>query len=112
MVSKNLIFSSLLFLFSLNSCDCIRFVEGVVLDFDTKLPQEGVQIVNSLDFDRGITTYLVTTDEQGNFSYSDISGGLFGCPKLVLVFSKEGYLNQRLSFEQSSSRMDTIYLKR
>ena len=92
------------------SCDCYRTAEGIIFDSDSGLPIENVQIVNNNDFDRGQTDHLVTSDEEGKFQYDDISGGLFGCPDLVLVFSKKGYLNQRISMEEGIGT-DTIYLQ-
>jgi hypothetical protein len=97
-------------LITLFSCDCYQSAEGVILDANSRLPLDNVQIVTSNDFERGQTEHLETSNEKGQFSYSDISGGLFGCPDLVLVFSKEGYYNQRISFD-SGSKSDTIYLK-
>ena len=92
------------------SCDCYRSVEGVVLDADSGLPIDNVQIVDNNDFEQGQTNHLETSGDRGQFSYSDISGGLLGCPDLVLVFSKEGYNNQRISFDAGSGS-DTVYLE-
>lgn len=88
-------------------CDCYRNAEGIVVDIETKQPISGVQIVNNSDFEHRQTQNLSATDSAGQFSYADLSGGLFGCPDLVLVFSKPGYLNQRINM---SDGVDTVFL--
>lgn len=88
-------------------CDCYRDAEGIVVDIDTKQPISGVQIVNNSDFEHRQTQNLSATDSAGQFSYSDLSGGLFGCPDLVLVFSKPDYLHQRINV---SDGIDTVFL--
>lgn len=104
-------FGALVPILLLLSCDCYRTAEGIIIDADSDLPVNNVQIVNDRDFELKQTDHLETSNEEGRFSYSDISGGLFGCPDLVLVFSKEGYYNQRISFD-SANKFDTIYFKR
>ena len=91
----------------LASCDCLRHAEGHVIDKHTNLPISEVQITNSYDFKKRETNYLVESDETGFFRYSDISGGLFGCPKLTLVFSKSGY-----KVLESAVKSDTVFLIR
>ncbi|MCV9389091.1 carboxypeptidase-like regulatory domain-containing protein [Reichenbachiella ulvae] len=94
------------------SCDCHRHAEGVVLDAQTQLPIAEVQIVNDRDFEEGITSQLILTDSTGYFEYSDISGGLFGCPDLVLVFSKRGYKIHRLNLSENNGyQIDTVFLE-
>lgn len=88
-------------------CDCYRDAEGIVVDIQTKQPISGVQIVNNSDFEHRQTQNLAATDSAGQFSYSDLSGGVFGCPDLVLVFSKQEYLNQRINV---SDGIDTVFL--
>lgn len=102
--------SALIPLMILFSCDSYRSVEGVVLDADSGLPIDNVQIVDNHDLEHGQKNHIETSGGRGQFSYSDISGGLLGCPDLVLVFSKEGYYNQRISFD-SESVSDTVYLE-
>ncbi|MEQ9443417.1 MAG: hypothetical protein RIG62_30540 [Cyclobacteriaceae bacterium] len=93
------------------SCDCYRTAEGIIIEEDTGLPINNVQIVNDNDYERKETNHLEMSDTEGRFSYSDISGGLFGCPDLTLVFSKQGYNNFRMTFD-SSSKFDTIYFEK
>lgn len=104
---RNIALIPLMILFS---CDCYQSVEGIVLDADSGLPIDNVQIVGNHDFEHGEKNHVETSGDRGQFSYSDISGGLFGCPELVLVFSKEGYYIQRISFD-SGSGSDTVYLE-
>tara|TARA_R110001606_G_scaffold221776_1_gene369561 strand:+ start:136192 stop:136503 length:312 start_codon:yes stop_codon:yes gene_type:complete len=101
------IFAGLLFL--MFGCDCHRHAEGIVVDDDTKRPIAGVQIVNNSDFERGQAQNLFVTDSAGQFSYSDISGGIFGCPDLVLVFTKSDYLVQRINVSNS---IDTVFFSK
>jgi hypothetical protein len=101
------IFTGLLLL--MFGCDCHRHAEGIVVDDATKRPIAGVQIVNNSDFEREQTQNLFVTDSAGQFSYSDISGGIFGCPDLVLVFTKSDYLVKRINV---SSGIDTVFLSK
>ncbi|MBL4755500.1 MAG: hypothetical protein JKY52_18125 [Flavobacteriales bacterium] len=50
------------------------------------------------------------TDEKGEFSLKSISGGLFGCPAMSVVVSKEGYATQRVKINNAGHRI--IRLKR
>jgi len=49
------------------------------------------------------------TDKNGLFNYSSISGGLCGCPDLVLYFNKNGYKTTKMVFE-AYTKNDTVFL--
>jgi hypothetical protein len=61
-------------------------VEGILIDDETRLPIDGVKITKVTNI-----TIDEYTDSFGHFEYHAISGGLLGCPKIVLAFEKEGY---------------------
>jgi hypothetical protein len=87
--------STILFLFfiTLTSCDCITEGYGVVVDSDTNLPLDSVvakSYINKVKAHAYEGEML--TDETGTFSGSTgLTGGFFGCPNLVVEFSKNGY---------------------
>jgi hypothetical protein len=89
---------------TITSCDCVQRAEGIVLDEETRLPVKQVNIQTRRES-------LVYSDENGQFEYSAISGGLFGCPDLQLNFSKPGYNSLRIILD-SFTINDTIYLRR
>ena len=75
----------LVFIFAVfTSCDCLQHVQGVVIDSETQLPINNVKVMR--DADR-----VIYTDSVGNFEFTSMTGGLFGCPKISLSFEKEGY---------------------
>ncbi len=53
----------------------------------------------------------VYTDDKGQFDYNSTSGGISGCPDLVLYFNKIGYKTSQMTFN-SVSQSDTVYLDR
>ncbi|MDR1846537.1 MAG: carboxypeptidase-like regulatory domain-containing protein [Bacteroidales bacterium] len=77
----SLIFIVLIFV----SCDCLIRVQGTVIDMETKLPIDKVSISVIKK------THIIYTDSLGNFELTSMSGGLFGCPNIVVSFEKEGY---------------------
>lgn len=92
----------------LSSCDCVRDASGIVLDKTTGQPVDSVAI-GELGKPHDYLHYY--SDSTGRYTYSDISGGLFGCPDLNLVFFKDGYKILRLRFP-SATQNDTVYLER
>ena len=96
----------------LTSCDCLQGLTGVVLDKETKQPLADVGIGKYEKEDPSQPySRREYSDSTGNFDYSSISGGPFGCPDLELFFSKKGYKTSKLKFN-SYSVNDTIYLEK
>lgn len=74
------------------SCDCLQHVQGVVLDADTQLPINNVRIINNYLADSlQNTDMIIHTDSIGEFDFTSMAVGLFGCPKVSLSFEKKGY---------------------
>jgi len=93
-----IIVSSLLY-----SCDCNQNVSGIVLDKETNLPIEKATIQN-LNGD-----YNVFSSEKGEFKISAISGGIFNCPPMDVIVSKDGFFSDTLSIK--NSKQEKVYLK-
>ena len=100
-MKNTILLSIIISFFLLLSCDCHRKVKGIVIDFYTKKPIDSVFIVI---LDKNIEDY---TDENGEFTMRDVSGGLFGCPPMPLVFKKQGYD----SVFKEIKYIDTIQMK-
>jgi hypothetical protein len=104
-----LIFSGLLII----SCDCLQQASGTVLDSDTKLPIDSVIISRYFNSDTVIEwNRNFYTDESGNFEFTGMAGGLFGCPKIKLEIEKTGYENIIKKYRSCCTKNDTIYLKK
>ena len=84
-IIKICLLSFIFFLFT--SCDCFQEVQGVVIDYESRSPIEGV-MVNLIDKYALVSFY---TDSIGSFKYFSMRASLFGCPKVHLSFEKEGY---------------------
>ncbi len=87
----------------LYSCDCNQNVSGIVLDKETNLPIEKatIQKLNG--------SYNVFSSEKGEFKISAISGGVFKCPPMKIIVSKDGFFLDTLSIENSKQKK--VYLK-
>jgi hypothetical protein len=87
----------------LYSCDCNQNVSGIVLDKETNLPIEKatIQKLNG--------SYNVFSSEKGEFKISAISGGVFKCPPMEIIVSKDGFFSDTLYIENSKQKK--IYLK-
>ncbi len=96
-------------LFLLAGCDCYRTVNALVLDEATGSPIEGARICERHGDGRYEDEYWLTND-SGRFGFSDISGGLRGCPPVELHISKDGYVPVDHEFA-SGSRGDTVRLR-
>lgn len=68
------------------SCDCLQHVQGVVIDAKTQLPIDKVMVKESS------RDWIIHTDSLGHFEITSMTGGLFGCPKILLSFEKKGYI--------------------
>lgn len=94
------------------SCDCNQKASGIVLDKMTKKPIDNVSIDKYEKADTNkLSSRLILTDETGQFSYHNISGGLCGCPDVEIYFNKDGYKETKMTLK-SFSENDTIYLER
>ncbi len=76
----------------LSSCTFTRYVQGTVIDSETRLPIGNVKIGedNSPDLIVNADSFIYT-DSLGNFKIISPTAGLFVCPKMSLSFEKEGY---------------------
>jgi len=87
------------------SCDCLQIVTGTVIDSDTNQPIQGVQVhKQNKDHDKD------ETDEKGKFAIKSISGGLFGCPPMTIIVTKDGYETKTVKINNAED--DTIKLQR
>jgi len=88
------------------SCDCLRHVQGVVIDFETRLPIDKVMVKeNGRD-------WAIHTDSLGNFEFTSMTGGLFGCPKISLSFEKEGYNKDTKKYKSCCTDNAVVVLKK
>lgn len=95
----------LIFLSVLTSCDCVQNVTGTVLDAQTGLPLEG-----ALVHEENMDNPRVSTEKDGKFEIEGISGGLFGCPPMTVVISKDNYETQTVKIDNFGKA--TVKLKR
>lgn len=86
------------------SCDCNQNVSGKVLDNESKQPIDSVY-VHKVGRDYG--EYSL---KNGEFKLSYTDGGLFGCPDMNIVLTKEGYEIENVSIPNSENRI--IYMKK
>ncbi len=93
-----------------SSCDCIQQATGVVFDRQTKEPIDKVAL-GKYEKEDPNNSYSKRrlTDKNGLFDYHSTSGGLSGCPDLILYFSKSGYKTTKMVFA-SYTNNDTVYL--
>ena len=98
MYFKLFILSSLFFLFV--SCDGFQAVDGMIVDSETHKPITNVQIREIKEVDA-----LGFTDEQGYFEFHEIKGFAFGDKEMTIVFSKENYLSDTITFINNESKL-------
>lgn len=88
----------------LSSCDCLQNVTGTVIDAETNQPIQGAQVhKQQREYDKD------ETDENGKFAIESISGGLFDCPPMTIVVSKDGYETKTVEIDNAEDK--TIKLK-
>lgn len=95
-IITGLIFALCLFIWS---CDCLRDGSGVVVDINTNQPIDSVLVRSYIGKVREKSfEYEMLTDSSGNFTGTTgmTGGGFGGCPDLVMVFSKTGYISLTL----------------
>ena len=98
MYFKLLILSASFFLFV--SCDGFQAVDGIIVDSETHKPITNVQIREIKEVDA--SGY---SDEQGYFEFHEINGFAFGDKELTVVFSKENYLSDTITFINNESKL-------
>jgi hypothetical protein len=91
-------------LLPLTSCDCIIEISGTIVDSETRLPLNIVQVYN------GFNKSVSYTDTSGTFYYHDMSGACTGCPPVKFVMKKDGFEEQAIVIP--NNKRDTTYLKR
>ena len=98
MYFKFLILSALFFLFV--SCDGFQAVDGMIVDSETHKPITNVQIREIKEVDA-----LGFSDEKGYFEFHEISGFAFGDKEMTLIFSKENYTSDTITFINNESKL-------
>jgi hypothetical protein len=92
----------ILLLISLNffiSCDCIQNVSGIILDAETNKPIDKVVIKKLGD------NNVYNSDENGFFEIRKISGGLFKCPDMKIVITKEKYKTDTIEIKNGEDKL-------
>ncbi|WP_445718957.1 hypothetical protein [Flavobacterium sp.] len=98
MYFKFLILSALFFL--LVSCDGFQEIEGVVVDSETKQPISNVELVQ-INGEKIINK----TDDNGYFNIGQIKGFAFGDKEMTVVFSRENYTSDTITFINNESKL-------
>lgn len=98
MYFKFFIISSLFFLFV--SCDGFQAVDGMIVDSETHKPISNVLLKEINRFDA-----LGFSDEQGYFEFHQIGGFVFGDKEKTIVFCKENYTSDTITFINNESKL-------
>jgi hypothetical protein len=98
MYFKFLILSALFFL--LVSCDGFQAIDGMIVDSESKKPISNVQIKEIKEVDA-----LGFSDEKGYFEFYEISGFAFGDKEMTVVFCKENYISDTITFVNNESKL-------
>ncbi len=98
MYFKFLILSASFFLFV--SCDGFQAIDGMIVDSESHKPITNVQIREIKEVDA-----LVFSDEQGYFEFHEIKGFAFGDKEMTIVFSKENYTSDTITFINNESKL-------
>ena len=94
-------FFILFVLFALSvSCDGFQEIEGVVVDSESKTPISNVELVQINGKKK-----IITTDDNGYFSISEITGFAFGNKETTIIFSKENYTSDTITFINNESKL-------
>ena len=107
---KNIVLYYFLFICSLLfiSCDCLQIVQGQVLNKTNNIKIDNVIITSNKSID---SVGFVKTNSDGYFSYFGKTPGIFGCPRIILKFEKDGYKSFEKSFKSCCTDSITIYLE-
>lgn len=95
---KLIILSASFFVFV--SCDGFQAIDGIIVDSETHKPIANVQIKEINKFDA-----LGFSDNQGYFQFLEISGFAFGDKEMTLIFSKENYTSDTITFINNESKL-------
>ena len=87
------------------SCDCLQHIQGKVIDAETQQPIREVIVKKD-------TNIVVYTDSIGNFEFTGMTGGLFGCPKIKLSFEKEGYTKTSMKYQSCCTDNAVVVLEK
>ena len=98
MYFKFFILFVLFFLFV--SCDGFQEIEGIVVDSESKKPIPNVELVQI----KG-EKIINNTDDNGYFNISQITGFAFGNKEMVVVFCKENYMSDTITFINNESKL-------
>ena len=82
------------------SCDGYQSIDGMIVDSETHKPITNVQIREIKEVDA-----LGFSDEQGYFEFHEIKGFTFGDKEMTIVFSKENYLSDTITFINNESKL-------
>ncbi len=85
------------FVFFMQSCDCLQKVEGKVFDAQSMKALSDVVI-----YKQSQSYETIKTDTSGIFKFSDIDGGR-NCSKVALVFEKTGYKSDTIVFSANTA---------
>jgi hypothetical protein len=86
--------------FLLVSCDGFQAIDGMIVDSESKKPISNVLIKEINKFDA-----LGFSDEQGYFEFHEISGFAFGDKEMTVVFCKENYISDTITFVNNESKL-------
>lgn len=82
------------------SCDGFQEIEGVVVDSETKKPISNVELVQI----KG-EKFINKTDDNGYFNISQITGFAFGNKETIIIFSRENYTSDTITFINNESKL-------
>ncbi len=82
------------------SCDGYQSIDGMTVDSETHKPINNVQIREIKEVDA-----LGFSDEQGYFEFHEIKGFAFGDKGMTLVFSKDSYTSDTITFINNESKL-------
>ena len=87
------------------SCDCLRNIQGNVIDAETKQPISGVII-------RKGPSKTIYTDLDGNFEGLVFINCFARCEEAEVNFEKEGYITMVKKYDCGPSVNDTVVLRK
>ena len=88
------------------SCDCLQHIQGTVIDAETRLPIKKVMLQEKNN------ARVLYTDSLGNFEFTAMTGGLFGCHKISLSFEKEGYIKTNEKYKSCCTDNVVVVLEK
>lgn len=92
------------------SCNCHRYTNGYVADYETKEVLEGVEVYSVAASDGRSRDHRVTqTDGKGFYEAVFDVSGIAKCPVMKITFSKAGYNTDRVV---EPLQGDTVFLHR